>query len=550
MNDDRFPATAGSAVLNGESRHKPGMILPARTAPGTRQMAQNTARSFRWLLVAGLVAGAGVLGAGALLGTRGQAARDETAASAPEPADAPEASAVSVKAVRPKRDPSFRVTVQQPAFVDAYYKDELMARVAGPLTYLNVDIGTPVKAGQVLAVIDVPDLAEDVRQKEQVVEQRRQELKLAEVNVNTAAAGVDFAKSVIPEKEGEVEKARATQRFRWKELQRFKSLAAGDHPAVTPDVVDERTEYYESAAAAVQEAEAAVQKARAGLSEAQAKLEAAKADVSLKNSLVDVARKDVDKAKALLGFATIRAPYDGVVTRRKAGPGTFIQNAATARTEPFLEVAKTDTVTVYMKVPDNYAPYVTTDTDAEIEIGVLPGCKIRGKVTRFSPSLQTPENDRTMRVEVDLFNGSREAFDRLVKAAKANDFADLKGRVLPDFPVVNGDKKVGLQGRLLPGMYGTMTLELQKFSNVWLVPSTALVSQGGRSFLYLVKDGKAVLTRVNVQVDDGRLAKVSVEESVDGKRVERDLTGREMVVVSNQGELTDGQAVKVAPSEW
>ncbi len=550
MNEDRFPTTAGSAALNGKLRAQPGMVLPARTAPGIRKMSQNVGRSFRWLLVAGLVAGAGVLGAGALLGTRGQAAREDAAAGASEPADAPEASAVSVKAVRPKRDPSFRVTVQQPAFVDAYYKAELMARVAGPLTRLDVAIGSPVKEGQVLAVIDVPDLAQDVRQKEKVIVQRQYELKLAEAYVGTAEAGVELAKSVIPEKDSEVEKARATQRFRWKELQRFKGLAGGDHPAVTPDVVDERVQFYESAAAAVQEAQAAVQRAKAGLSEAQAKLDAAKADVSLKGSLVEVARSDLASAKALLGLATIRAPFDGVVTRRNAGPGTFVQNAATARTDPFLEVARTDTVTVYMKLPDRYAPYVTTDTDAEIEMDVLPGCKIRGKVTRFSPSLQTPENDRTMRVEVDLFNGSREDFERLEKAAKANDFADLKGHVLPGYPVVNGDKTVGLRGRLLPGMYGTMTLELQKFANVWLVPSTALVSQGGRSFLYQVQDGKAVLTRVNVQVDDGRLAKVSVEESVDGKRVERDLTGREMVVVSNQGELTDGQAVKVTPSEW
>jgi multidrug efflux pump subunit AcrA (membrane-fusion protein) len=481
---------------------------------------------------------------------RGLPAAPGARASAPEKAPEPEGNAISVKTIRPRNDPSFRMTVEQPAYVEAYYQADLLARVAGPVKYLEAAIGDRVRAGEVLVRIDVPDLEADVRQKESVVAQRQQELALARAFEKTAASAVEFARALIPERESDRQRAESIQSFREKELRRFKNLASGNSPAVTADIVDERTQFYEAAVADVKAALAGIDKAKAALSEAHAKLDAAQVDVGLKEALVNVAKHDLERATAMLGFASIRAPFDGVVTRRNVDPGAFVQNAATGHTEPMLTVARTDVVTVYMKLPDNYASYLKRDTEASVEMGALPGWRIRGKITRFSPSLQTPEHDRTMRVEMDLFNGSAEEFKKLAEQATANKNAGLKGRVLPTFPTVNGQASAGLDGRLLPGMFGAMRLTLRKFNNARLIPSTALVSQGGRYFLYLVKDGKAVRVPVDVQVDDGRLAKVVLVETAGGQEVRRDLTGEETVVVSNQGELSDGQAVKAVASEW
>lgn len=472
------------------------------------------------------------------------------AASAATPPEGDSDATINVKTIQPRRDPSFQMTVEQPAFVDAYFQADLMARVAGPVKYLEVDIGDRVKTGDLLVRIDVPDLEEDVLQRETVITQREQELALARALLKTATAAVDFARAIIPEKESEKDRAVSVRSFREKELRRLNELVRGNSPGVTREILEERTQYYEAAVADVKGAEAAVQKAKVGLSEALAKLDAANADVSLKTSLVEVARKDRDRAKAMLSFASILAPFDGVVTRRNVDPGSFVQNSATGRTDPMLTVARTDVVTVYMKLPDSYAPYVTRNTEAVIEMGELPGVRIRGKITRYSPSLQTPEHDRTMRVEVDLFNGSAGEYASLVDRAGKTGNAGFKSHVLPIFPVINGGQSVGLQGKLLPGMFGTMRLTLQKFANAWIVPSTALVSQGGRYFLFLVKEGKSVRVPVDVQVNDGRLAKVTLVEVVGGKEIRHDLTGEEMVVVSNQGELSDGQAVKATPTEW
>jgi HlyD family secretion protein len=454
--------------------------------------------------------------------------------------------AVGVKTIRTRRDPNFGIAVEQPAYVQAYYQADLMARVAGPIRMIEVDIGDRVKAGQVLAQIDVPDLEEEVRQKEAIVKQRQQELELARANVKTAAARVEAATGEVQVKDAAVLKASADERFRGKELKRFQGLGRGESPAVLPDVIDERQLFYETAQAGVATARADVVKTKADLQEAQAKLEAARADVSLAEALVAVAQKDRDRVRALASYANITAPFDGVVTRRLADPGSFVMNAATAHTEPILTVARTDIVTLYMKVPDNYAPYVTRGTEAVIKLGVLRGWDIHAKVTRFSPSLESPDRDRTMRVEVDLFNGTREEFDRFLASSKAVDNAGLKGRVLPVFPEIKGRPTAGLDGRLLPGMFGKMRLVLRSFADAFLVPSTAVFSQGGRAYIYLVQDGKAVLTPVEIQVDDGKYAKILL---LKGNRTS-ELTGEETIVASNQGELSDGQAVKASPMEW
>jgi multidrug efflux pump subunit AcrA (membrane-fusion protein) len=547
MNLDKYPMLGR---VERSTNRRPGRFGGMSTGGRLHRevpMNQKRATLVRWLVPGSLfVAVTSIIVAWSFRGHPGGAARASDSEKSPEP----EGNAISVKTIHPRRDPSFQITIEQPAYVEAYYQADLMARVAGPIKYLDVAIGDRVRAADVLVRIDVPDLQADVHQKEAIITQRQQELDLAKAYEKTAAAAVEFARALVPERESDRQRAESIRSFREKELHRFTALASGKNPGVTADIVDERTQFYEAAVADVKAAVAGIDKARAGLSESQAKLDAAHADVSLKGALVDVARTDLDLARAMLSFASISAPFDGVVTRRNVDPGAFVQNASTARTEPMLTVARTDIVTVYMKLPDNYAPYVTRDTQAVIEMGVLPDWSIRGKITRFSPSLQTPEHDRTMRVEVDLFNGSAAEYERLVDQAKATGNAGFKGRVLPAFPTVNGKQSTGLDGRLLPGMFGKMRLTLQKFNNAWLVPSTALVSHGGRSFLYFVKDGKAVLVPVDVQVNDGRLAKVELVEMVAGQEVRRNLTGNETVVASNQGELTDGQAVKATPSEW
>jgi multidrug resistance efflux pump len=463
-----------------------------------------------------------------------------------------EESTISVKTVRPRRDPSFNVSIEQPAFVEGYYKADLMARVAGPIKAGGIvnAIGDRVKAGDVLVRIAVPDLEQDVLQKEAVLAQRQSELGLATANIKTAAKAEQAAAAMVKVKESEVGRAEASRKFREDLLRRFTGLAGGPNPAVTKDVVAERTEDYEAAVAGVETARAAVKAAEAELEKARAKSEAAAADVKVAESLVGVARKDRDKAQSLLDFATLRAPFDGAITRRNVDPGTFVQNATTAHTEPLLTLVRDDIVTLYMKVPDRFAPYVNRDTEAVIQMDTLPGLVIRGKVTRFAPSLDNPEHDRTMRVEVDLYNDGAAAYKAFVDREKASGNADLKSKTLPLLPKVEGKGAADQPLRLIPGQYGKMRLVLRSFQKAFLLPRGAVVSQGGTSYVFVVKDGKALKMPVEIQADNGEEVKVALVEKVRGDEVLHDLGGDEEIVSSNQGELSNGQAVKTTRTEW
>jgi len=457
---------------------------------------------------------------------------------------------ISVKTIRPRIDPRFQISVEQPAIVKSYYRADIMARVAGPVKSITVDKGSHVKVGDVLVTIDVPDLEENVLQRAAVVLQRERELKLAHENVKTAEAGVAAARSLVKVKQADVLQADAVREFREKELVRYKGLIDGPNPAVNKDIFEERVQFTKSAQAAVASARAAVEKADADLLEYQSKLAAARADIELKEALVAVARKDKDYAQTMLGFATIRAPFNGEITQRQVDPGSFVRNATTADHASLLTLDRTDLVSVAMKVPDNYAPFVTRDTTATFEISSLPGVRITSKVTRLSGSLANPDHDRTMLIEVDLYNGTVDEYRNFLARENVTGGADLKDHVIPTFPVVSGKLPRTGALRLLPGTYGRMRLVLDKLDNAYLVPSSTIYSAGGNSYLFIVRNGKAVRVSVEVQVDDGKLAKVALIERVKGQQVRRALQPDDEVVATNQGELSDGQPLNPALEAW
>jgi hypothetical protein len=265
-----------------------------------------------------------------------------------------------------------------------------------------------------------------------------------------------------------------------------------------------------------------------------------------------------------------------VIVRRDVDLGTFVQNATTGASEPLVSVARTDIVTVVARVPDNAAPLVSTNTEVAIQFDELPGVVLEGRITRYAPSVLNA--DRTMRVEVDLFNGGWAEYQKFVArylacatagglaadplavltaAAAGRDALGscLKSEVdpLPYPPKVRGAGDLGR--RLLPGMSGHIRVSLEKFGDAYLLPSGAVFTRGGKPYVMEVKGGNTHLLPVRVQVNDGRLAKVAVIARAANARTGQqelleELTGAEEIVASRQAELSPGQAVRATPVEW
>lgn len=236
----------------------------------------------------------------------------------------------------------------------------------------------------------------------------------------------------------------------------------------------------------------------------------------------------------------IKAPFDGVIATRSVDPGTFVPSAAIVPGSPtLLVIEKTDIVTVSMQVPDSFVAYVGVDTEAEVRMDSFPGRALKCKLSRMAPSLNSA--DRTLRVEVDLYNGTEEEYRKFLSKSQLNNNADLKSRKLPIFP--QGLEANGA-ARLLPGMYGRMRLNFGEVKNTSLIPSGAIVRMGGVPYLYRVESGIAHRLRISIVVDDGTLARVFWLERDNGKDISRELNIKEEIILSNQGELEEGSAVE------
>jgi multidrug resistance efflux pump len=478
---------------------------------------------------------------------------DKAAAEAGEPpeSDEPVEVEISVKIVHPRHDKEFTMTEKRPANVRPYYAADLVTRVPGIVKELSYDVGSKVKAGEPLVEVAVPDL---VAKRDQL----KAEIKHAEAVVGQKSAVVDVAKADWEAAKARVNAARARERadreywaYRKKQKDRYVGLLADR--AIDAKLVDEQEDELQAALERYNASQEKVISATADAKAAETRITQAKEELNEAKAKVDVAKAEEAYAQAMLDYATIRAPFDGVIVCRNVDPGFFVQNAGDGKVTPLLTIHRNDIVTVTMRLPDNFAPYVTPQTEAIFETSTLPGVKIHGKVTRYPPSLVTPANDRTMLVEVDLWNRSPKRVEEklndpnFIKGLKKGMPGDPRGG-LPVVPKIEGN----MAGReILPGMYGEMTLVLKKFENVHMLPSQAIINKGGYQYIYVVKDGKAHLQPVKEQVNDGKLAYVELLDEEGG--VIGDLTGQEEVIISNQGELSEGQPVKpalVKDEEW
>jgi multidrug efflux pump subunit AcrA (membrane-fusion protein) len=323
---------------------------------------------------------------------------------------------------------------------------------------------------------------------------------------------------------------------------------------------------------AVEAAQVDVQKAKVDEEEKIASLGKAKVDVELKGSLVEVARKDRDAAAIQYSYSRLYAPFDGVIVARSTDPGKFVFGGPSGASEPLITVGRIDLVTVAAKVPDNYAPFVSYNTEALVEFAQLPGVSVRGLITRYSRVVDPA--DQSMRVEVDVYNGSqadyramltraavRSTISALVPFDRAANIlavgtglirskADHKGwhegaALTPDW---------GPNGRyhqIVAGTTATMRLDLEKFTDTFLLPSSAVYGRAGQSYILVVENGVTRQIPVAVQVNDGTLVKVAAVIPVaGGRQVMRELTGDEVIVVSRQLEVGEGQSVKPVFEKW
>src|SRR5271165_3971321 len=383
-----------------------------------------------------------------------------------------------VEVVKPGRA-MIRRSTEEPGQIEAYEVTTIYAKVSGYVQKWNVDIGAKVVKGQVLAVLSVPELDAETEQKMATVEETQANLasaqaKLTEVQAGTKRADADLA--------------------RWQsEFKRVEQLF--NERALTGSLLDETRSKLRSSESSREEVYAQVKTAEVAVRQAQAMLDKARSDVTAAAATIKVARSDARRARALLDYATIVAPYDGMITRRNVHVGDLTEPGTQG--QPLFIVARDDLVRITVSVPEMYATEVEAGDRVLVRLQALSGRDFEGKVTRTSWTLDV--KNRTLHTEIDVPNP---------------------------------------KGALRPGLYAYATVVVEEHADALSVPTSALVRQDSKTYCVAVTDGRAVRKPVVVGLDDGTRAEI-----LSG------LQGTEAIVKAYASSLVDGQAVAVIEPE-
>jgi RND family efflux transporter MFP subunit len=291
-----------------------------------------------------------------------------------------------------------------------YQEVDLHAKVAGYVKSIHVDVGDRVKPGQLLAVLEIPELQDDLQQAEASVQHATEE-------INRAQSDLDRAVSVH-----ELAQLNAT---------RLKSASDARPNLIARQDIDDVTGRERVADAQVSTAKAALASVR---------------------QLLEVARANQSKTKTLFAYARIIAPFEGVITHRYADTGAMIQAGTSSQTQtmPLVRLSQNNLLRLIIAVPESAVSRIHEKSPVDVRVGAI-GRTFPGVVARVAERLDA--DTRTMRVEVDVPNRTLElvpgmyaqagiALDRatnvLIVPVQAIDRIGESSRVL----VANGDRRI------------------------------------------------------------------------------------------------------------
>lgn len=238
---------------------------------------------------------------------------------------------------------------------------DVHAKVAGYIKAIYVDVGTHVKQGQTLAILEVPELA---------------------AQLAGADASVRRAKEEIGRAQGDLERAKSSHAAAHLAFQRLSDAAKTRQGLVAQQEIDD-------AQAKDLEAEAQVSSAKAALSAAQQELE--------------VAQANQKQVAALSGYTQITAPFAGVITNRYADTGALVAAGTSSSTQatPVVRLAQVSTLRLVLPVPESVAAQIHLQDPVKVHVQAL-NQDIQGRVSRFADSLD--QQTRTMETEIDCEN--------------------------------------------------------------------------------------------------------------------------------------------------
>lgn len=240
---------------------------------------------------------------------------------------------------------------------------DLMAKVAGYVKEIRVDVGDRVKQGQLLAILEIPEQADDLAR---------------------AKAAVDLASAEVARARDELRRAESAHEITHLSFTRLSEVAAQRPGLVAQQEIDD-------AHSKDLVSESQIAGARSSLSAAQQQ--------------VAVNQAELAKVRTLIDYTRVTAPFAGVITKRYADTGSMIQAGTASQTQamPLVRLSQNSLLRLILPVPESAVPGVHIGQQVDVRVRTLSR-SFPGRVARFSDKLQL--TTRTMDTEVDVPNSN------------------------------------------------------------------------------------------------------------------------------------------------
>ena len=244
-----------------------------------------------------------------------------------------------------------------------YQEIDLMAKVAGYIKQINVDIGDRVQQGQLLAVLEIPEMADEAAR---------------------AKAALQRSEAEVAQAQDEVKRAESAHQMSHLSYERLATVMKNRPGLVAQQEVDEA-------------------QSKDLVSEAQ--IAAAKSNLNAAIQAVSVSKAEQGKIQTMFEYTRVTAPFAGVITKRFADVGSMIQAGTASQTQamPVVRLSQNTLLRLILPVPESAVPTVHVGQPVDVRVPTL-NRTFPGKVARFAGKLQL--STRTMDTEVDVPNSN------------------------------------------------------------------------------------------------------------------------------------------------
>lgn len=242
-----------------------------------------------------------------------------------------------------------------------YQVIDVHAKVSGYIRHIYVDIGDRVHQGQILAVLEVPEL---------------------DAQLKGTVSEVAKSKDEITRAEHEVTRAQSEHSALHNDYKRLKQAAASQ-----PGLIAE------------QELDDAQSKDLAS----EERIDAAKASLAAAKQQSASAGADNERVSDLADYTRVTAPIDGVIIWRYADTGALIQAGTSSDTQslPVVKLSQSSLLRLRLPVPEDAVEYIHNGSDVTVHVDAIHRSLV-GKIVRFTRDLSLAT--RTMETEIDVEN--------------------------------------------------------------------------------------------------------------------------------------------------